>query len=60
MFIAVRKYRVRRGSTAEWAQRVLDGFVPLGITCSMVGQMRATLSTLELIAKDLGTAVVAV
>ena len=29
MFIAVRKYRVRRGSTAEWAQRVLDGFVPL-------------------------------
>ena len=29
MFIAVRKYRVRRGSTAEWAQRVRDGFVPL-------------------------------
>jgi len=28
MFIAVRKYRVRRGSTAEWAQRVRDGFVP--------------------------------
>jgi hypothetical protein len=29
MFIAVRKYRVRRGSTAEWAKRVRDGFVPL-------------------------------
>src|SRR5580704_3455708 len=29
MFIAVRKYRVRRGSTAEWAQRVRDSFVPL-------------------------------
>jgi heme-degrading monooxygenase HmoA len=29
MFIAVRKYRVQRGSTAEWAQRVRDGFVPL-------------------------------
>jgi hypothetical protein len=29
VFIAVRKYRVRRGSTAEWAQRVRDGFVPL-------------------------------
>jgi hypothetical protein len=29
MFIAVRKYRVRRGSTAEWTQRVRDGFVPL-------------------------------
>jgi hypothetical protein len=29
MFIAVRKYRVRRGSTAEWARRVRDGFVPL-------------------------------
>jgi len=29
MFIAIRKYRVRRGSTAEWAQRVRDGFVPL-------------------------------
>ena len=29
MFIAVRKYRVRRGSTAEWAQRVGDSFVPL-------------------------------
>ena len=29
MFIAVRKYRVRRGAAAEWAQRVRDGFVPL-------------------------------
>ena len=29
MFIAVRKYRVRRGATAEWARRVRDGFVPL-------------------------------
>jgi hypothetical protein len=29
MFIAVRKYRVRRGSSAKWAQRVRDGFVPL-------------------------------
>jgi heme-degrading monooxygenase HmoA len=29
MFIAVRKYRVRRGSTAKWAQRVRDDFVPL-------------------------------
>ena len=29
VFIAVRKYRVRRGSTAEWAQRVRDGFMPL-------------------------------
>ena len=29
MFIAVRKYRVRRGSTAGWAQRVRDSFVPL-------------------------------
>jgi heme-degrading monooxygenase HmoA len=29
MFIAVRRYRVRRGSTAEWAQRVQDRFVPL-------------------------------
>jgi len=29
MFIAVRKYRVRRGAVAEWAQRVRDGFVPL-------------------------------
>ena len=29
MFIAIRKYRVRRGSSAEWAQRVRDGFVQL-------------------------------
>jgi heme-degrading monooxygenase HmoA len=29
MFIAIRKYRVRRGAAAEWAQRVRDGFVPL-------------------------------
>ena len=29
MFIAVRKYRVRRSTTAEWAQRVRDDFVPL-------------------------------
>ena len=29
MFIAIRKYRVRRGATAEWAQRVRDGFLPL-------------------------------
>ena len=29
MFIAVRRYRVRRGSTAGWAQRVRDSFVPL-------------------------------
>ena len=29
MFIAIRKYRVRRGATADWAQRVRDGFVPL-------------------------------
>jgi hypothetical protein len=29
MFIAVRKYRVRRGSTPGWAQRVRDSFVPL-------------------------------
>ena len=29
MFIAVRKDRVRRGSTEKWAQRVRDGFVPL-------------------------------
>lgn len=29
MFFAIRKYRVRRGSTAEWAQRVRNGFVPL-------------------------------
>jgi heme-degrading monooxygenase HmoA len=29
MFIAVRKYRVRRGSGAEWTKRVRDSFVPL-------------------------------
>jgi heme-degrading monooxygenase HmoA len=29
MFVAVRKYRVRRGSTEKWAQRVREGFVPL-------------------------------
>ena len=29
MFIAVRRYRVRRGSTEKWAQRVREGFVPL-------------------------------
>jgi heme-degrading monooxygenase HmoA len=29
MFVAVRKYRVRRGSTAEWARRVREGFMPL-------------------------------
>ena len=29
MFVAIRRYHVRRGSTAEWAQRVRDGFVPL-------------------------------
>lgn len=29
MFIAVRKYQVRRGSAAEWARRVQAGFVPL-------------------------------
>jgi heme-degrading monooxygenase HmoA len=29
MFVAVRKYRVRRGSVAEWAERVQTGFVPL-------------------------------
>ena len=29
MFVAVRKYRVRRGSAAEWARRVRAGFVPL-------------------------------
>jgi heme-degrading monooxygenase HmoA len=29
MFIAIRKYRVRRGSIEAWAQRVRDGFVPL-------------------------------
>ena len=29
MFIAVRSYRVRRGSGAEWTKRVQDSFVPL-------------------------------
>src|SRR5215472_13043776 len=29
MFITIRKYRVRRGSTAEWARRVREGFVPM-------------------------------
>lgn len=29
MFVVVRKYHVRRGSTAEWAKRVLADFVPL-------------------------------
>jgi heme-degrading monooxygenase HmoA len=29
MFIAIRKYRVRRGSKEEWARRVQEGFVPL-------------------------------
>ena len=29
MFVAVRKYSVRRGSIAEWARRVETGFVPL-------------------------------
>jgi hypothetical protein len=29
MFIAVRKYRVRRGAAAEWTKRVQDSFVPL-------------------------------
>ena len=29
MFIAVRKYRVRRGAIQEWARRVQDSFVPL-------------------------------
>jgi hypothetical protein len=29
MFIAVRKYRVRRDTAAVWAERVRDGFVPL-------------------------------
>jgi heme-degrading monooxygenase HmoA len=29
MFIAVRKYQVRRDSAAEWARRVQAGFVPL-------------------------------
>ena len=29
MFITIRKYRIRQGATAEWAQRVQTGFVPL-------------------------------
>jgi hypothetical protein len=29
MFTSIRKYRVRRGSAAELARRVQDGFVPL-------------------------------
>jgi heme-degrading monooxygenase HmoA len=29
MFVAVRRYQVRRGATAEWAKRVQDGFVPM-------------------------------
>ena len=29
IFIAVRKYRVRRGAGAEWTKRVQDSFVPL-------------------------------
>ncbi|HUB43873.1 MAG TPA: antibiotic biosynthesis monooxygenase [Acetobacteraceae bacterium] len=29
MFIAVRKYQVKRGAAAEWANRVRTGFVPL-------------------------------
>ena len=29
MFVVVRKYHVRRGSTAEWAKRVQSDFVPL-------------------------------
>jgi heme-degrading monooxygenase HmoA len=29
MFVAVRKYQLRRGSTAEWAKRVQADFVPL-------------------------------
>jgi hypothetical protein len=29
MFIVVRKYRVRRDATAQWAERVRDGFVRL-------------------------------
>jgi heme-degrading monooxygenase HmoA len=29
MFTTVRKYRVRRGSVAELAERVREGFVPL-------------------------------
>ena len=29
MFIAIRKYRVRRGTGPEWTKRVQDSFVPL-------------------------------
>ena len=29
MFVAIRKYHVRRGSTTEWAERVQADFVPL-------------------------------
>jgi len=29
LFVSVRKYRLRRGSTAEWANRVRDGFLPM-------------------------------
>ena len=29
MFVAVRKYHVRRGSAGEWARRVQTDFVPL-------------------------------
>ena len=29
MFTSIRKYKVRRGSAAELARRVQDGFVPL-------------------------------
>ena len=29
MFIAIRRYRVRRGTIEVWAQRVQDSFVPL-------------------------------
>ena len=47
MFIAVRKYRVRRGTGAEWTKRVQDSFVPLvrelkafrGYFCSMAARM---------------------
>jgi heme-degrading monooxygenase HmoA len=29
MFIAVRKYQVKRGAAADWAKRVRTGFAPL-------------------------------
>jgi heme-degrading monooxygenase HmoA len=29
MFVAIRKYEVKKGSTAEWSRRVREGFVPL-------------------------------